>query len=53
MNSILEIKVKNKIFKDIKKIEELIEAQLKVSKYKQCPLYQDVIDTQILVYQKN
>lgn len=46
-NDILQEKVKNKISRDIKKIEDLIEAQLAVKKYRECPLYQDVIDTQI------
>ncbi len=46
-NDILVMKVKNKITKDIKKIEDLIEAQLAVQKYRECPLYQDVIDTQL------
>lgn len=47
MNNMLSIKVKKKIEQDIKKIEELIVAQLSVKKYRECPLYQDVIDTQI------
>ncbi|MBU0278278.1 MULTISPECIES: DUF1507 family protein [unclassified Gemella] len=47
MDNILKIKVINKIRQDIKKVEELIEAQLSVKKYRECPLYQDVIDTQI------
>lgn len=47
MDNILKVKVNNKIKKDIKKVEELIEAQLSVKKYRECPLYQDVIDTQI------
>lgn len=47
MENIASIKVKNKIIKDVKKIEELIELQLSKKKYRECPLYQDVIDTQI------
>lgn len=47
MNNILQAKVKNKINKDIKKIEDLIEAQLSLKKYRDCPLYEDVIDTHI------
>lgn len=47
MENIASIKVKNKIIKDVKKIEELIELQLSQKKYRECPLYQDVIDTQI------
>ncbi|MBF0713937.1 DUF1507 family protein [Gemella sp. GH3] len=46
-DNIFSIKVKNKIEKDIKKIEDLIEAQLSLRKYRECPLYQDVIDTHI------
>ncbi len=46
-NNILTIKVQNKIMNDIKKVEDLIEAQLSVKKYRECPLFQDVIDTQI------
>lgn len=46
-DNIFSIKVKNKIEKDIKRIEDLIEAQLSLKKYRECPLYQDVIDTQL------
>ncbi|MGX7086528.1 DUF1507 family protein [Gemelliphila palaticanis] len=47
MNSILQAKVKTKINRDVKKIEDLIEAQLSIKKYRECPLYEDVIDTHI------
>lgn len=47
MNDILKVKVKSKINKDVKKIEDLIESQLSIKKYRECPLYEDVIDTHI------
>lgn len=47
METIFSAKVKNKIKEDIKKVEDLITAQLKIEKYRECPLYQDVIDTQM------
>ena len=40
-------KVIVKLEEDIKKVEDLIEAQFSFGKYRECPLYQDVIDTQI------
>ncbi|MGX7068592.1 DUF1507 family protein [Gemella bergeri] len=46
-NSLIFIKVRKRIEEDIMKIEDMIEACLSVKGQKKCPLYQDVIDTQI------
>ncbi|AME09243.1 MULTISPECIES: DUF1507 family protein [Gemella] len=46
-NSLIFIKVRKRIEEDIMKIEDMIEACLSVKGEKKCPLYQDVIDTQI------
>lgn len=43
----ISLKVKNKIKKDVKKIEKLLEMQQAMKEHRNCPLYQDVIDTQI------
>lgn len=46
-NSLIFIKVRKTIEEDIMKIEDMIEAFLSVKGDRTCPLYQDVIDTQI------
>ena len=46
-NSLIFIKVRKRIEEDVTKIEEMISACLSVKGDKKCPLYQDVIDTQI------
>ena len=46
-NSLIFIKVRKRIEEDVMKIEEMILACLSVKGDKKCPLYQDVIDTQI------
>lgn len=43
----ISLKVKNKIKQDVKKIEKLLEMQQSMREHRNCPLYQDVIDTQI------
>lgn len=46
-NNLIFIKVRKRIEEDIMKIEDMINACLLVKGQKKCPLYQDVIDTQI------
>ena len=46
-NSLIFLKVRKRIEEDVMKIEEMILACLSVKGDKKCPLYQDVIDTQI------
>ena len=46
-DNIIFIKVRKKIQEDIAQIEEMINASLSAKEKRVCPLYQDVIDTQI------
>ncbi|MGX7111716.1 DUF1507 family protein [Gemella cuniculi] len=46
-NDLIFIKVRKRIEEDVMQIEDMIEACLSVKGEKKCPLYQDVIDTQI------
>ena len=46
-NSLIFIKVRRRIEEDVVKIEEMINACVSVKGQRKCPLYQDVIDTQI------
>ena len=46
-NNIIFIKVRRRIEEDVVKIEEMINACVSVKGQRKCPLYQDVIDTQI------
>lgn len=47
MENLIYIKVRKKIAEDTKKIEEMIDALVAAKEKRVCPLYQDVIDTQI------
>lgn len=46
-NNLIFIKVRRRIEEDVVKIEEMINACVSVKDQRKCPLYQDVIDTQI------
>ena len=46
-NSLIFIKVRKRIEEDVMQIEDMINACLAIKGQKKCPLYQDVIDTQI------
>ena len=46
-NNLIFIKVRRRIEEDVVKIEEMINACVSVEGQRKCPLYQDVIDTQI------
>ena len=46
-NSLIFIKVRKRIEEDVMQIEDMINACLTIKGQKKCPLYQDVIDTQI------
>ena len=46
-NNLIFIKVRKRIEEDVMKIEEMINACVSVKGQRKCPLYQDVIDTQI------
>ena len=46
-NNLIFIKVRKRIEEDVMKIEEMISACVSVKGQRKCPLYQDVIDTQI------
>ena len=46
-NNLIFIKVSRRIEEDVVKIEEMINACVSVKGQRKCPLYQDVIDTQI------
>ena len=46
-NNLIFIKVRRSIEEDVVKIEEMINACVSVKGQRKCPLYQDVIDTQI------
>ena len=46
-NNLIFIKVRRRIEEDVVKIEEMINACVSVKGQGKCPLYQDVIDTQI------
>ena len=46
-NNLIFIKVRRRIEEDVVKIEEMINACVLVKGQRKCPLYQDVIDTQI------
>ena len=46
-NNLIFIKVRRRIEEDVVKIEEMINAFVSVKGQRKCPLYQDVIDTQI------
>ena len=46
-NNLIFIKVRRRIEEDVVKIEEMINACVWVKGQRKCPLYQDVIDTQI------
>ena len=46
-NNLIFIKVRSRIEEDVVKIEEMINACVSVKGQRKCPLYQDVIDTQI------
>ena len=45
--NLIFIKVRRRIEEDVVKIEEMINACVSVKGQRKCPLYQDVIDTQI------
>ena len=46
-NNLILIKVRRRTEEDVVKIEEMINACVSVKGQRKCPLYQDVIDTQI------
>ena len=46
-NSLIFVKVRKRIEEDVMQIEDMINACLAIKGQKKCPLYQDVIDTQI------
>lgn len=46
-NSLIFIKVRKRIEEDVMQIEDMINACVAIRGQKKCPLYQDVIDTQI------
>ena len=46
-NNLIFIKVRRRIEEDVVKIEEMSNACVSVKGQRKCPLYQDVIDTQI------
>ena len=46
-NNLIFINVRRRIEEDVVKIEEMINACVSVKGQRKCPLYQDVIDTQI------
>ena len=46
-NNLIFIEVRRRIEEDVVKIEEMINACVSVKGQRKCPLYQDVIDTQI------
>ena len=46
-NNLIFIKVRRRIEEEVVKIEEMINACVSVKGQRKCPLYQDVIDTQI------
>ena len=46
-NNLIFIKVRRRIEEDVVRIEEMINACISVKGQRKCPLYQDVIDTQI------
>ena len=46
-NNLIFIKVRRRIEEDVVKIEEMINACVSIKGQRKCPLYQDVIDTQI------
>ena len=46
-NKLIYIKIRKRIEEDVMSIEEMINACVAVRGERKCPLYQDVIDTQI------
>ena len=46
-NKLIYIKIRKRIEEDVMIIEEMINACMSVKGQRKCPLYQDVIDTQI------
>ena len=46
-NKLIYIKIRKRIEEDVMRIEEMINACISVKGQRKCPLYQDVIDTQI------
>ena len=46
-NKLIYIKIRKRIEEDVMRIEEMINACVAVKGERTCPLYQDVIDTQI------
>ncbi|MDU6573755.1 MAG: DUF1507 family protein [Gemella haemolysans] len=46
-NKLIYIKIRKRIEEDVMRIEEMINACVAVRGERKCPLYQDVIDTQI------
>ena len=46
-NKLIYIKIHKRIEEDVMRIEEMINACMSVKGQRKCPLYQDVIDTQI------
>ena len=46
-NKLIYIKIRKRIEEDVMRIEEMINACMSVKGQRKCPLYQDVIDTQI------
>ena len=52
-NNLIFIKVRKRIEEDVMKIEEMINACISVKGQRTCPLYQDVIDTQIYGLSRN
>ena len=46
-NKLIYIKIRKRIEEDVMRREEMINACMSVKGQRKCPLYQDVIDTQI------
>ena len=46
-NKLIYIKIRKRIEEDVMRIEHMISACVSVKGQRKCPLYQDVIDTQI------
>ena len=46
-NKLIYIKIRKRIEEDVMRIEDMISACVSVKGQRTCPLYQDVIDTQI------
>ena len=46
-NKLIYIKIRKRIEEDVMRIEDMISACVAVKGERKCPLYQDVIDTQI------